>query len=211
MAIVKLITIKSWFKTHYHPTQAQFYDTWDSFWHKEELIPITQIEDIENILIAKADAEVLAYQVNVLQNQIDGITIILGSDNIDLNNVQELVDAIEMVQLSLNTILVNDLTTGGTTKALTAEMGKTLRELILAIPTANLELIDYPSLTQDLVQTFEIPEGKIARQVFINKSQQLFLETENNISDTDTFSQLGTTITINQPTEIGNYIGIFIQ
>jgi hypothetical protein len=86
-----------------------------------------------------------------------------------------------------------------------------LRELILAIPTANLELIDYPSLTQDLVQTFEIPEGKIARQVFINKSQQLFLETENNISDTDTFSQLGTTITINQPTEIGNYIGIFIQ
>jgi hypothetical protein len=52
-------TIKNWFRTGLKPTQAQFWATWDSFWHKEEKIPITAIDDIENILNAKAEAEVL--------------------------------------------------------------------------------------------------------------------------------------------------------
>jgi hypothetical protein len=64
-----------------------------------------------------------------LQGQINAINILLGSDNVNLNNVQELVDAIETLQISLDTILVNDLVTGGVTKALTAEMGKQLKEL----------------------------------------------------------------------------------
>lgn len=190
-------TIKNWFKTGLKPTQAQFWATWDSFWHKDEKIPITAIEDIENILAEKADAEVLDYhltdeaahvnlfnakedknkrgasdgyaplnnftklaieylnvvndlvtggvdslltaeQGKLLQNQIDNINVLLTSDNLNLDNVQELVDAIETVQTSLETILVNDLTTGGTTKALTAEMGKTLKGLIDAL-TASLD------------------------------------------------------------------------
>jgi hypothetical protein len=178
-------TIKNWFKTSLKPTQAQFWATWDSFWHKDEKIPITAIDYIENILNAKAEAEVLtdhlttptahanlfnakedktnkgaangyvplnsfikissqylaivddlvtggsssllsAEQGKLLQNQINGINTLLGSDNINLDTVQEIVDAIETMQTSLGTILVNDLTTGGTTKALTAEMGKQL-------------------------------------------------------------------------------------
>lgn len=80
-----------------------------------------------------------AEQGKVLKTQIDNINTLLASDNVNLDNVQELVDAIETVQLSLSTILVNDLTTGGTTKALTAEMGKTLKGLIdgLVVPTAT--------------------------------------------------------------------------
>jgi hypothetical protein len=80
-----------------------------------------------------------AEQGKVLKTQIDNINILLASDNVNLDNVQELVDAIETVQLSLSTILVNDLTTGGTTKALTAEMGKTLKGLIdgLVVPMAT--------------------------------------------------------------------------
>ena len=50
----------------------------------------------------------------------------LTSNDINLDTVQEIVDAIKTVETSLSTILVNDLTTGGTTKALTAEMGKQL-------------------------------------------------------------------------------------
>ena len=179
-------TIKDWFRTGLKPTQAQFWATWDSFWHKDEKIPITAIEDIENILNEKADAEAFdnhvvdagahadlfnakedknqkgvaggyapldelnklavqylnivndlvtggsdsllsAEQGKLLQNQIDNINVLLTSDNVNLDNVQEIVDAIETVQMSLSTILVNDLTTGGTTKALTAEMGKLLQ------------------------------------------------------------------------------------
>ena len=39
-------TIKNWFLTGLKPTQSQFWATWDSFWHKDEKIPITAIKDI---------------------------------------------------------------------------------------------------------------------------------------------------------------------
>jgi len=48
MAIVPLNTIKSWFRTRLRPTQAQFWDTWDSFWHKSDSIPMSSIEGLEN-------------------------------------------------------------------------------------------------------------------------------------------------------------------
>ena len=202
-------TIKNWFKTGLKPTQAQFWATWDSFWHKDEKIPITAIEDIENILAEKADAEVVDYhltneaahanlfnakedknkrgasdgyaplnnftklaieylnvvndlvtggvdslltaeQGKLLQSQIDNINVLLTSDNVNLDNVQELVDAIETVQTSLETILVNDLTTGGTTKALTAEMGKSLKILVDSLATNKLDKGTYTGNAQDL-------------------------------------------------------------
>ncbi|MCD0470495.1 hypothetical protein [Flavobacterium sp. JAS] len=68
-----------------------------------------------------------ARQGKVLKDLIDNINILLASDNLNLNTLQKLVDAIELVQNSLSSLLVNDLTTGGTTKALTAEMGKQLQ------------------------------------------------------------------------------------
>lgn len=194
MAIVSLNTIKNWFKTGLIPTQAQFWDTWDSLRHKSEKVPVADVEGIDQLLSAKADKAVLddhltnanahanlfnskedkskkgvasgyapldeavkiasqylnivndlfnggatsllsAEQGKVLQTQIDNINQLLASDNVNLDNVQELVDAIETIQMSLSTILVNDLTTGGTTKALTAEMGKTLKGLIDSLTT----------------------------------------------------------------------------
>lgn len=74
-----------------------------------------------------------ARQGKILKDLIDNINALLASDNVNLDTVQELVDAIETVQISLSTILVNDLSTGGTTKALTAEMGKTLKGLVDAL------------------------------------------------------------------------------
>ena len=52
-------TVKEWFKTGLKPTQAQFYSKFDFLRWKDEKIPITDIDDIENILAEKADAEVL--------------------------------------------------------------------------------------------------------------------------------------------------------
>ena len=49
MAKVNLTTIKNWFKTGLKPTQAQFWNTWDSFFHKDDKIPIEQVEGIEEI------------------------------------------------------------------------------------------------------------------------------------------------------------------
>lgn len=185
MAIQTLNTIKKWFKTGLKPSQDQFWDTWDSFRHKYEKVPIQDIEELENKLDTKAEKSQLeehtsdnaahaelfsakedksqkglaggyvpldefskiAYQylnvINnltaggensilsaeqgvILQNQIDSINTLLSSDNVDLDTIQKIVDVVEQIQMSLGTILVNDLTTGGVTKALTAEMGKLL-------------------------------------------------------------------------------------
>lgn len=50
MAIQTLANIKNWFKTGLKPTQGQFWDTWDSFWHKNEKIPISAIEGLDGII-----------------------------------------------------------------------------------------------------------------------------------------------------------------
>lgn len=186
MAIQTLNTIKKWFQTGLKPSQNQFWDTWDSFRHKLEKVPLEDVEELEAVLDTKAEKSELnehendktahselfaakedksqkgiaggyvpldefskiAYQyLNivdnltsggttsvlsaeqgvVLQNQIDDIHTLLSSDNIDLNTIQKIVDAVEQIQMLLDTILVNDLNTGGITKALTAEMGKQLQ------------------------------------------------------------------------------------
>ena len=93
-------------------------------------IASTYLSIVNDLTTGGATSLASAETVKVLKGQIDGINLLLTSDNINLDTVQELVDAIETVQTSLSTILVNDLTTGGITKALTAEMGKTLKGLV---------------------------------------------------------------------------------
>lgn len=58
MAIVSLNTIKNWFKTGLIPTQQQFWDTWDSFRHKSEKIPVAEIDGIDELLLNKTEKEV---------------------------------------------------------------------------------------------------------------------------------------------------------
>lgn len=49
MAKVNLNTIKNRFKTGLKPTQTHFWDTWDSFFHKDDMIPIAQIDGVQPI------------------------------------------------------------------------------------------------------------------------------------------------------------------
>lgn len=55
MAKVDLNTIKNWFKTGFKPTQAQFWNTWDSFWHKDDAISIDAVTDLQVNLDNKLD------------------------------------------------------------------------------------------------------------------------------------------------------------
>ena len=52
-------TIRNWFRTGLRPTQAQFWATWDSFWHKDEMIPVSKINNLQNVLNEKANQEAL--------------------------------------------------------------------------------------------------------------------------------------------------------
>ena len=64
MAKTAINTIKQWFKTGLKPTQDQFWNWIDSFWHKDELIPQKNIQDLETTLSGKADADQLANKAN---------------------------------------------------------------------------------------------------------------------------------------------------
>lgn len=55
--MANLNTIKNWFKTGLYPTQQQFSDTWGSFWHKDDEIPIANIESLDNRFEEKADQD----------------------------------------------------------------------------------------------------------------------------------------------------------
>lgn len=112
--------------------------------------PVTSVQGMRGDVILKVINDLVtggitdflsAEQGKVLKTQINAINTLLTSDNVNLDNVQELVDAIETIQTSLSTILVNDLTTGGTTKALTAEMGKTLKGLIDGLTTNKVDKV----------------------------------------------------------------------
>ena len=64
MAKTAINTIKQWFKTGLKPTQDQFWNWIDSFWHKDELIPQDKIQDLETTLSGKADTDQLANKAN---------------------------------------------------------------------------------------------------------------------------------------------------
>lgn len=50
-----LAQIYDWFMTGKKPTQAQFWASWGSFWHKEEGIPQSAITDLSVVLNAKTE------------------------------------------------------------------------------------------------------------------------------------------------------------
>ena len=143
MAVVNINTIKNWFKTGMIPTQEQFWSVFDSYRHKNDAVPVSEVEGINELLATRASQQVLdnhlaqkgapngyapldeftklasqylnivndlvtggttallsAEQGKVLQTQVSAINTLLTSDNVNLDTVQELVDAIETVQLS---------------------------------------------------------------------------------------------------------------
>ena len=78
MAIQTLQQLKAWFRKGLKPTQEQFWDTWDSFWHKEEKIPMTSVENLNETLNQKGDTSAfqiliqeINQQFNVLKNEIN--------------------------------------------------------------------------------------------------------------------------------------------
>jgi hypothetical protein len=233
-------TILNWFMTGKKPTQAQFWASWGSFWHKDETIPQSSILGLTTILNAKTEndqfnahktdanshADLFASKENknqkgvaggyvplnefiqiasqylqitddlitggrtsllsaeqgkILQIQIDGINTLLTSNDVNLDTVQELVNAIKTVQISLSTILVNDLTTGGTTKALTAEMGKQLD--LIKESTANKSA----SIVTDYLSNIKFPSVKAVYDFCMSAFKKKFLVFGDVFGITHTF------------------------
>jgi hypothetical protein len=55
MSKQSISTIQNWFRTGQKPTQAQFWDWLDSFFHKDDDIPSAQVEGLQELLATKMD------------------------------------------------------------------------------------------------------------------------------------------------------------
>lgn len=121
----------------------------------------TAISDLKNGVPVDGDT------LKKLNDKILAIQTLLGSDNVNLDSIQELVDAIETLQTSLDTILVNDLTTGGITKALTAQQGVVLKGLIDTIngTLATLSSASHTHPNKALLDTYTQTEVNLADAV----------------------------------------------
>ena len=80
--------ILKWFQTGEYPTQQQFAASWTSFWHKSEIIPVTRIEGLVELLEEKADYNVLQYYAKTDAANIDAIAWrnVLGVGEVDLSS-----------------------------------------------------------------------------------------------------------------------------
>ncbi|GGB83109.1 hypothetical protein GCM10007424_23910 [Flavobacterium suaedae] len=94
-----LSEIKNWFKTGLKPTQAQFWATWDSFFHKDDVIPQSSIQDLDSTLAAKAEksqtdghaADLDAHNLNArLSGKADAVHT---HEIADVNGLQDALDA----------------------------------------------------------------------------------------------------------------------
>uniref|UniRef100_UPI00272D0473 hypothetical protein n=1 Tax=uncultured Alistipes sp. TaxID=538949 RepID=UPI00272D0473 len=66
MALRSITQLKTWFRKGAYPLASQFADWMDSYWHKEEKIPIDSVEQLAEQLNGKYDAA----QAKELQAQI---------------------------------------------------------------------------------------------------------------------------------------------
>lgn len=89
MAIQTLETIKNWFRTSLKPTQQQFWDTWDSFRHKEDKIYAKEIEYLSEFIkqtAPKLPIEGNLNRVTKIGNDLDGNIVLKDSNIEDLEN-----------------------------------------------------------------------------------------------------------------------------
>ena len=81
-----LNTIFSWFETGDFPTQTQFKETFLSFYHKENLIPMESIEGFEETFQSFASAE--AFQQHLADSKAhSGYLALLNADNLTATHV----------------------------------------------------------------------------------------------------------------------------
>lgn len=64
-------TLKQWFKNGKKPDESQFSEWLESYWHKDEKIPIEIIENINNILANKSDTSLVKSLINQLEGKVD--------------------------------------------------------------------------------------------------------------------------------------------
>jgi hypothetical protein len=72
MAKISINILRQYFRTGLKPSQGQFWDWFDSFWHKDEKIPLTALDGLQDELDLKADKTLVE---SLASNPIQSVTI----------------------------------------------------------------------------------------------------------------------------------------
>lgn len=149
-------TIKNWFKTGLKPTQAQFWATWDSFWHKDDTIPQTAITNLEATLNAKAETGQLAIKEDKInKGAANGYTPLNETSKVPATHLP----------------IVNNLTTGGANDVASAETVKTLKALLDEKANESQTNIATHAFNHDgSTQIYTIPQFAAIFQIFVNNA-----------------------------------------
>ncbi|WP_394775403.1 hypothetical protein [Flavobacterium sp.] len=171
MAIQTLNTIKQWFRTGLKPTQAQFWDTWDSFRHKSEKVPVKDIEGINEWL-----TEAIPEIPNISGNP-NRLTKIKqdskGKSNLAESNITDTGD-----KININSITEIDSQINGESGLKFTQLkneSKTISEIVFTqdvIPTAGIDGTAYfpygntvkkVNLDKTIIDYYSFPEGYLIR------------------------------------------------
>lgn len=79
MAKQTITTLRNWFKTLSKPTQQQFYDLFDSYFHKDDLLQISSISNLTTRLNEKANAQTLASFIAVINQRLNYAPILIDN------------------------------------------------------------------------------------------------------------------------------------
>ncbi|MDB0601471.1 hypothetical protein [Tenacibaculum maritimum] len=66
-------TVKQWFKTKLEPTQTQFWSFFDSIRWNSETIPVSDVQGLDKILIAKADKQAFNIHLNDTNKHVSSV------------------------------------------------------------------------------------------------------------------------------------------
>lgn len=98
---IPLKTILSWFQAGDFPTEQQFAESWKSFYHKEENIPVDKVENLNVELQKKADAS--AFETHLISENSHNATLAkLDASNLNEENTQAWKTALGVTNTTLN-------------------------------------------------------------------------------------------------------------
>lgn len=152
---VSLSQIKSWFKKGLYPTESQFSNTWDSFWHKDDKLSLNSIEGLIDVLNKKANSALLDAKADKEHLHEDYLT---KEDIVDKQDVRD--DNLQ-TDSKIITSAINELNTK------------------LGVSIKRSYTLDFGTVTE-LVQDVNMTGNGVISRISVRNVLHLFVTTNEN-------------------------------
>lgn len=183
--VVSIEVLKSYFETGKKPTQGQFGALIDSFYHKNETIPQSQIEGLDKTLEAKAETTDLDIKAN------------LNAGNLTAKNIEQWKEVLGVGDVPENMATIDQDDEQG--NAYTKEQ---VDDLLKNINTENISNTDL-NLEPGTVRTFDITGAKFQMKGLQDKQADASFNKKLIVNDNGEFAvKEDGDVIINMPSEV---------